>query len=419
MERLTVKQIRSVAEQYGTPCFLAFPNRFRTNLTNFRNAFEKYYDRFVLSYSFKTNYTPFLLKTVKEMGGYAEVVSDMEYDLALQMGFSGEHIILNGPIKRPNLLRKAIINKSIIQLDSEYEVDSVIRISKELSDKVQVGLRVNMEINTDGSHSAIQAGLKESRFGFPLSELKAVVSRLKEHKIKIISLHGHTSTTNRVVENYQIISQRLLEVCKQNSLDDICYLDIGGGFFGAPPLELDVSGKPTYLDYAKGVCDIMLRDDWFVTHRPYIVIEPGTSVVANVFELLTQIYQHKNIKGHHFVFVDATISQVRPARGVVNYPFEIVSNYVSQPEITADIVGATCMEVDIISNQVKLSHYHYGDLLVYKAVGAYRINMFPIFILYKSPIVIYEDGDFSLYTRRQDIAHFMRSNMEYLESLVS
>lgn len=416
MERLTDKQIRNIAEQYGTPCFLAFPNRFRTNLTNFRNAFETYYDRFVLSYSFKTNYTPFLLKTVNEIGGYAEVVSDMEYELALQMGFSGEHIILNGPIKRPDLLRKAFLNKSIVQLDSGYEVDSVIRISKELSDEVQVGLRVNMEINTDGSHSAIQAGLKESRFGFPLSELNAVVSRLKEHGIKIISLHGHTSTTNRVVENYQIISQRLLEVCKQNSLDDICYLDIGGGFFGAPPLELDVSGKPTYLDYAKGVCETMLKDDWFVAHHPYIVIEPGTSVVANVFELLTQIFQHKNIRGHHFVFVDATISQVRPARGVVNYPFEIVSNHVPQPEITADIVGSTCMEVDIISNQVKLSHYQYGDLLVYKAVGAYRINMFPNFILYKSPVVIFEKGNYYLYSQRQDITHFMSSNMEHSDS---
>lgn len=413
MEQVTDRMIRDIADNYGTPCYLAFPSRFRCNLSDFRAAFKTYYSKLILSYSFKTNYTPFLLQIVKDIGGYAEVVSDMEYELALQMGFSGDHIILNGPIKREDLIKKAIRNKSIVQLDSEYEVDSVIKISKEIPDSVQVGLRVNMEINTDECHSAIQAGLKESRFGFPMSVLPPIVSKLKDNRVKIVSLHGHTSTTNRVVKNYQIITQRLLDVCKQNNLDDILYLDIGGGFFGAPPAGLDVSGKPTYEDYAKGVCDIVLSDEWFVSHSPYIVIEPGTSVVANVFELVTQVYQHKIIRGHHFVFVDATISQIRPVRGVVNYPFEIVSDYSSQPEIVADIVGATCMEVDIISHQVVLPHYQYGDLLVYKAAGAYRINMTPDFILYKSPIVVIEEDNYSLYSKRQDINQFMISNMVY------
>lgn len=411
MEQLDENQIRDIANEYGTPCYLAFPSRFRYNLSDFRTAFETYYPKFILGYSFKTNYTPFLLKIVKELGGYAEVVSDMEYELALQMEFPGDHIILNGPIKSKNLLRRAILNKSIVQLDSEYEVEFVLSINKELSQDLQVGLRINMEINTDAFHSAIQAGLKESRFGFTLQDAKKAILKLKENNIKIISLHGHTSTTNRVVENYQIISQRLLEVCKHNSLDDVRYLDIGGGFWGAPPLELDAIGKPSYADYAKGVCDIMLSDKWFVTHNPYIVIEPGTSVVANVFEVLTQVYQHKIIRGHHFVFVDATVSQVRPIRGVTNYPFKIISQNSLQSEIIADIVGATCMEVDIISNQVKLNHYRYGDLIVYKAAGAYRINMTPNFILYKSPIVVFERGDFYLYSKRQNISHFLGNNM--------
>jgi diaminopimelate decarboxylase len=412
METLTNKQIREIAAQYGTPCYIAFPDRFKKNLNDFRIAFTSEYDKFILGYSFKTNYTPFLLKIVKELGGYAEVVSDMEYELALKMGFESKHIILNGPIKRPELLKKAILNNSIVQLDSDYEVDSVISLSRKVDCEVRVGLRVNMEINTNNSQSAVQAGLKESRFGFSTAGLNSAIKKLKECRIKIISLHGHTSTTNRLTDNYVIISSRLLEICSSFALDDVQYLDIGGGFFGAPPIEIDITDKPTYKDYARAVCNTMKKNEWFNNHTPAIVIEPGTSVVANVFELLTQVYQHKNIRGHHFVFVDATVAQVRSSRSTVNYPFEIISDKLPQQAIIADIVGSTCMEVDVLSNKVNLEHYSLGDLLLYKAAGAYRINMFPDFILYRAPVVLFEGNSTYLHQKRMDIEAFVNANMQ-------
>ena len=36
--------------------------------------------------SYKTNYTSYICKPVKNLGGYAEVVSDMEYQVALLNG---------------------------------------------------------------------------------------------------------------------------------------------------------------------------------------------------------------------------------------------------------------------------------------------------------------------------------------------
>ena len=85
--------IKNIANEVGTPFYIAHPSRFKDNIKNFRQAILSQYDRFILSYSFKTNYTPFLLEIVKELGAYAEVVSEIEYDLALLMGFQGEHIV--------------------------------------------------------------------------------------------------------------------------------------------------------------------------------------------------------------------------------------------------------------------------------------------------------------------------------------
>ena len=70
----------------------------------------------------KTNYVPALCEIAKAIGCYAEVVSEMELDLAINLGF--EHIIFNGPIKKESALQKAISHRAIVNLDSEYVKES-------------------------------------------------------------------------------------------------------------------------------------------------------------------------------------------------------------------------------------------------------------------------------------------------------
>ena len=403
-----ISRLKEIANEVGTPFYLAYPDRFQKNLTDFNNAFKNRYNRFLLSYSFKTNYTPFLLDIVKSNGFIAEVVSEIEYDLAQQVGFKGDRIILNGPIKSEALIEKAILNGSIVNLDCLYEIDFIIGIRKKHPDlPINIGLRVNMEIKTDNGSSAIQGGLKESRFGFTQKILDEIIPKLKENKISVISLHGHTSSTNRVVENYKIISSRLLETAQVHALDEIKYFDLGGGFFGAAPKEVDISKRPSYQDYANGICDVLLNNEWFQIHKPHIVIEPGASVVTNVFELVTRIHQHKTINQKDFVIVDASIYQVRAQTSKVNYPYDEYSEREEEQPITADIVGATCMETDVIANQVTLKHYHYGDFLVFKGSGAYRHNLTPFFINPRCAIVKMTEDGYEVLRKRQDAKHLL------------
>ncbi len=403
-----ISRLKEIANEVGTPFYLAYPDRFQKNLTDFNNAFKNRYNRFLLSYSFKTNYTPFLLDIVKSNGFIAEVVSEIEYDLAQQVGFKGNHIILNGPIKSEALIEKAILNGSIVNLDCLYEIDFIIDIRKKHPDlPINIGLRVNMEIKTDNGSSAIQGGLKESRFGFTQKILDEIIPKLKENKISVISLHGHTSSTNRVVENYKIISSRLLEIAQVHALDEIKYFDLGGGFFGAAPKEVDISKRPSYQDYANGICDVLLNNEWFQIHKPHIVIEPGASVVTNVFELVTRIHQHKTINQKDFVIVDASVYQVRAQTSKVHYPYDEYSEREEEQPITADIVGATCMETDVIANQVTLKHYHYGDFLVFKGSGAYRHNLTPFFINPRCAIVKMTEDGYEVLRKRQDAKHLL------------
>ena len=220
MEEINYQLIKRLDDRYGTPFYIMDPGKYRHNINGFINAFKRKYDKIIAGYSFKTNYVPALCKIAKEEGCFAEVVSDMEYDLAKKLGFS--KIIFNGPIKRVAVLTQAIEDRAIINLDSEYEVDAVCNYKEHHpSSDLKVGLRININLTDENGNSTIQCGLRFGRFGFPEDIIGRNIERLRQKGIKIISLHGHTSTSDRAVLNYNIISQHMLSVCEKYKLDDL------------------------------------------------------------------------------------------------------------------------------------------------------------------------------------------------------
>ena len=82
--------VRNLVSQYGTPLYVFHENEFRKNYSDLLNTFRSIYPKYNIAYSYKTNYTPAICKIVKELGGLAEVVSDMEYKLAKRLGYSNE-----------------------------------------------------------------------------------------------------------------------------------------------------------------------------------------------------------------------------------------------------------------------------------------------------------------------------------------
>ena len=89
----TLDQLKSLESQFGSPMYLFREEDFVNNYKEFVDCFNKHYSKYQLSYSYKTNYTPYICKLVKSLGGYAEVVSDMECGLALAVGDEPEHSV--------------------------------------------------------------------------------------------------------------------------------------------------------------------------------------------------------------------------------------------------------------------------------------------------------------------------------------
>lgn len=402
MEPINYALLKRLDEQYGTPFYLMDAERYRSNINNFLSAFKKRYEKVVAGYSFKTNYLPALCKIALEEGVMAEVVSEMEYELARKIGF--DKVIFNGPIKRPAIFEKALKHGAIINLDSEYEVEMICDYAKKHPNAdLQVGMRININLTDENGNSTIQCGLRFGRFGFPSDIIGRNIELLREVGVKIVSLHGHTSTSDRAVLNYKIITQHMLQVCELYELNELEWFDIGGGYFGAAPEGMDLTGRPTYEDYANCVLDEALVNEWFVRVQPTIVIEPGSSVVSNVFSYYTKVYQNKKVGKVNFVMVDGTVFDVKPTLHSNNLPHDVYRAVELDETYTCDVVGSTCMEKDVLLKEVVLPKLNAGDFIKFKGVGAYTICLTPTFINFLAPILMPVDGGFVQVRRRQSV----------------
>lgn len=401
MEQINYHILKELDKKFGTPFYIMDGDKYRENLNSFLSAFRRRYKKVTAGYSFKTNYVPALCMIAKEEGCYAEVVSDMEYGLAVKMGF--DKIIFNGPIKHSETVDDAIGRGALINIDSEYEVDHLCEYKKlHPETELKVGMRININLTDDNGNSTIQCGLRFGRFGFPEDILKYNIEHLRGAGIKIVSVHGHTSTSDRAVLNYKIISAYMLEVCEKYQLNDLEFFDIGGGFFGAAPEGMDLTNRPKYEDYANCVLDVCMGNEWFMRHKPWIVIEPGSSVVSNVFKYYTKVYQNKKVGKVNFVMVDGSVFDVKPTMHTNNLPHEVFRANEIDDTYVCDIVGSTCMEKDVMLKGVTLPKLQAGDFIQFRGVGAYTICLTPTFINFLSPILTERNGEFVAVRRRQN-----------------
>ena len=84
------EKINELVAKYGSPLYVFQKEEFVKNYLHFEKCLMNLYPKYQLAYSYKTTYTPVICEIVKQLGGYAEVVSDMEYNVAKRLGYDNE-----------------------------------------------------------------------------------------------------------------------------------------------------------------------------------------------------------------------------------------------------------------------------------------------------------------------------------------
>ena len=122
------------------------------------------------------------------MGSGADVVSVGELLKAIKAGINSKKIVFSGVGKTEEEILTAIRKKVLlINVESESEVNLINKISKKISKKISIGIRLNPNV-TGKTHEKISTGGKDEKFGLVYNDFINLCKKIK--KMKNLNLQG-------------------------------------------------------------------------------------------------------------------------------------------------------------------------------------------------------------------------------------
>ncbi len=380
---LTGSLLNSLSLQYGESFYLLDSERFEQNYRELETAFRRYYPKFRIAYSYKTNYVPRLVQTVDRLGGWAEVVSDMELEIALRSGVEPRHIIWNGPVKDAKKAEGLLLAGGLINVDSLAELETIRSFALENPDaQLGIGIRCNYDVG-DGVISRFGFDVQDEKFDSALRTIKEIpnlhLRALQAHFAKrdprfwTERASGMLRIYDRVVSDYGMRPE---------------ILDLGGGIFGRMPESLRAQlgvDSISFDDYASRAAKLFAERFGTQTDSPTLFVEPGTALAGDCMRFVAKVKTIKTVRGKPFATTLG--SQKNISMSGVNPPMEIIPGGGEQKHYDRlDIVGFTCIEGDILQKNY-CGELAVGDYVVIGNCGSYSIVMKPPFILPNFPVL--------------------------------
>lgn len=400
---LTSNECEAIAREHGSPFYLFDRDEFVGSFQRLAHAFRARWERVLLAYSYKTNYLPYACRLVRDMGGYAEVVSRLEYELALRVGHDPRTIVFNGPAKGRDDVELALGGGALVNADSVRDLEHAAAFAaRHPGAPVRIGLRINMNLADDAGVSHVQDGLSVGRFGLALDALPQLAPALARGGLRVVALHGHTSSSSRSAWIFERIAETLCRVAAELFPDTVEDVDVGGGFFGAMPPGFAPPGAPSVDDYAAAIVGALERSAWARARSPRLVLEPGVALAASALRFVTRVLEVKELRGERLAVVDGSVFNVKPTMHHRNQPYAVIRAPGRPPADgrRVTVVGSTCMEKDRLLEDVSCD-LEAGDHLRIDNVGAYTIVMTPPFIRPAPAIVMRGDGGRLVALRRR------------------
>jgi diaminopimelate decarboxylase len=320
-------------------------------------------------YSIKTNPDRRLIKLALDNGFYAEAISLLEVQRALEVGFRPDQVILNGPGKwwpeglMPRETMHAVFCDSVADLDR-----TVAAMGRgELSAK-HVGIRIR-------TPNAV------SRFGIPLDcpvtfrKLIEAVRRLPEDTA--FAVHFHMASANIGVGQWWHMFRSILKWCQsieRLSGRRIELLDMGGGWF---PDDWHAGDEPKFTEAVEAVRAAL-------PSVRQIVSEPGKAMAQPSMALAMRILE---IQEHEDDYVEAVVdASIAELPMYFFYPHRMLRRCSTTGEMQplgrgkTHLMGRLCMEHDIVATNVQLPEgTRAGDLLIFCDAGGYDRSMSYVF----------------------------------------
>ncbi len=369
-----------LAAEFGTPAYVYAEDDMRARARTFLEAFRARTERFEVIYAGKAFPCTAVFRLFAEEGLSADVASGGELHLALAAGMDPARLYMHGNNKSPAELDYAIESGV-----GHIVVDSFDEIERLRGRSQRVLLRVTPGIEPS-THSFIQTGQVDSKFGFQLDEVERAVAACADAGLELRGLHAHIGSQIVDVEVFGRLGELLA------GIGDWPLLNLGGGLGIAYTADDD---PPSIEDYV----------DALVRHAPddvTVLCEPGRALVGNAGVTLYRVGTIKRIPDvRTYVAVDGGMSDnLRPMLYGARYEAAIADRFGGGTLST--IAGMHCESGDVLIRDVELNDPRVGDVLVVPATGAYSHSMANNYnAVPRPPVVFCRDGEAREVVRRE------------------
>ncbi len=411
-----------LAEKFGTPLYVMDEAYIRNMCRVYRDAIEKYYDgNGLVLYASKAFSCLAVYKIVKQENIGIDVVSGGELFTALKAGFPADKIYMHGNNKLVSELEYALQNDvGTIVVDSYSELDTLDTLSEKYGKRQSILIRVNPGVEAH-THHFIQTAKTDSKFGFSLSDgtaEKITEYAIRKKHLKLKGYHCHIGSQIFEKQSFILAADKMMAFIREMK-DKFAFeadtLNLGGGYgiwYTDEDAKISCDGYAEYLQAL--IAEIAAKAKAYDVKKPFLLIEPGRSIVGEAGITLYTVGAIKDIPGvKKYVAVDGGMfDNPRYALYQAKYTAVAANRANEKPTETVTIAGKCCESGDIVCANVNLPAVKRGDVLAILSTGAYNYSMASNYNRNLiPPVVLVKDGTAEYIVKPQTFEDLIRNDV--------
>ena len=356
-------QIQRLVGEFGSPLLIIDCERAREQYRKLRRALPGV----DLHYALKPLPHAAVVQAVLELGGWLDLATTGEAQLAARLKVPPERCIHTHPIKRDVDIRNALeYGVRTFVCDNPDEV----RKFKAYATRVQLLLRVSFRSPGAVCDLSRKFGC-DADAAVPLARLAA------ELGIDVQGFSFHVgSQAPDALKHVEAIAActRLLAQARREKLGTLDTLDIGGGF----PIDY-AQRAPEIGPFCAPIRHALAQ----LPKRVRVIAEPGRYIAGPAAIGVATVMGRALREGLWWYYLDDGLygSYSGQLFDHARYPVEALRQ--SEVKLPSVLAGPTCDSIDVIAENLMLPQLKAGDLIVGRAMGAYtwasasEFNFFP------------------------------------------
>lgn len=406
MKPVNGSQLVSIAQQYGTPCWI-----YDAAVIRERIAQLKQFD--VIRFAQKASSNTHLLRLMREQGVKVDAVSLGEIERALTAGYTiePEHsdVVLTTDLLDRETLKRVVELKIPVNAGSPQMLEQL--------GKASPGHAVWLRINPGFGHGHSQktnTGGETSKHGIWHEQLAEAYALIDQYGLKLIGLHMHIGSGVDYTHLSNVCDAMVGQI--KASGRDIQAISAGGGL----SIPYRVDGERIDTAHYFSLWDKARKEvETHLGHKVTLEIEPGRFLVAESAKLIAEVRAKKDVGSNHFVLCDAGFNDLmRPAMYGSYHEISVLdpAGGVRSTGVRPTVVaGPLCESGDVFTQEEggmviprPLPAADVGDWMVFHDAGAYGASMSSNYNTRPLIPEVLIDGDqVKLIRRRQTVAELL------------